>query len=101
MGVGWQWLRCAAAAPCNCEASSPSCCDALLLAAAKIWEGVANRYWRLPVYFVPTCVLKAADGEAEAAPAEQQGGDEATAAAAADAAAGEAGTAAAGGGAGS
>jgi protein arginine N-methyltransferase 2 len=24
----------------------------------KIWEGVANRYWNFPVYFVPTCVLR-------------------------------------------
>lgn len=60
----------------------------LPLAAAKIWEGVANRYWRLPVYFVPTCVLKGAAGEAEAAPAAQrQGGDGQLAAGAAAAAA--------------
>ncbi|PRW50850.1 arginine N-methyltransferase 2 [Chlorella sorokiniana] len=35
--------------------------------AAKIWEGVANRYWRLPVYFVPTCLMKGLAGEAAAA----------------------------------
>ncbi len=23
----------------------------------EIWNGVANRYWNFPVYFVPTCVL--------------------------------------------
>ncbi len=23
-----------------------------------MWEGVANRYWHLPVYFVPTCILR-------------------------------------------
>ena len=33
--------------------------------ADKIWEGVKNRYWHLPVYFIPTCVL----GEAAAAAA--------------------------------
>lgn len=33
--------------------------------ADSIWEGVKNRYWHLPVYFVPTCTLVApADGEA-------------------------------------
>ena len=24
--------------------------------ADAVWEGVQNRYWHLPVYFVPTCV---------------------------------------------
>ncbi len=23
----------------------------------EIWEGVANRYWKFPLYFLPTCVL--------------------------------------------
>lgn len=97
MGVGWAVAALCCRHPLRMLASSPPHCDAPPLAAAKIWEGVANRYWRLPVYFVPTCVLKAADGEAEAA---QQGGD-ASAAAAAEAAAGQAGAAGAGGGAGS
>lgn len=26
--------------------------------ADKIWRGVANRYWHLPVYFLPTCVMQ-------------------------------------------
>lgn len=28
--------------------------------ADEIWEGVQNRYWHLPMYFIPTCVLEAA-----------------------------------------
>ena len=62
-------------------------------AAAKIWEGVANRYWRLPVYFVPTCVLKGAAGEAEAGPAAQRQGADGQPAAVAAGAAGAAGAA--------
>lgn len=30
--------------------------------ANEIWEGVANRYWHLPVYFLPTCVLESGGG---------------------------------------
>ncbi|GAB4818430.1 hypothetical protein N2152v2_005476 [Parachlorella kessleri] len=33
--------------------------------ADKVWEGVKNRYWHLPVYFVPTCVLEAATENGE------------------------------------
>ncbi|PSC75892.1 Arginine N-methyltransferase 2 [Micractinium conductrix] len=38
--------------------------------AKEVWEGVQNRYWHLPVYFVPTCVMQeqqVADGGAAAA----------------------------------
>ncbi|KAL4444039.1 hypothetical protein ABPG75_011776 [Micractinium tetrahymenae] len=27
------------------------------MSAKEVWEGVANRYWHLPVYFVPTCIM--------------------------------------------
>lgn len=27
--------------------------------AAEIWEGVQNRYWHLPTYFIPTCIKEA------------------------------------------
>ena len=69
-------------------------------AAAEIWEGVANRYWRLPVYFVPTCVMKGEEADEEeaqeeAGPAAQQEGSTQRAAAAA---APEGGAAAAAGG---
>ena len=30
--------------------------------ADAIWEGVAHRYWHLPVYFVPTCRMRAGEG---------------------------------------
>lgn len=33
--------------------------------ANEIWEGVANRYWHLPVYFLPTCVLESRGGGGE------------------------------------
>jgi protein arginine N-methyltransferase 2 len=28
----------------------------------EIWKGVKSRYWRLPVYFVPICILKENEG---------------------------------------
>lgn len=51
--------------------------------AAEVWDGVANRYWHLPVYFIPTCVLdggqqqqegeEGEEGEGEQQQQEQQG----------------------------
>lgn len=42
--------------------------------STETWEGVANRYWHLPVYFVPTCVLlPIEDKEEENA---EEGGEE-------------------------
>jgi len=39
--------------------------------ADEVWEGVMNRYWHLPVYFLPTCALmqESQDREPEAAAA--------------------------------
>lgn len=33
--------------------------------ADKIWEGIKNRYWHLPVYMVPTCVKAETDEQGD------------------------------------
>ncbi len=57
-------------------------------AAKEVWEGVANRYWHLPVYFVPTCMTaRAASDEQQQQQQQQQqqaAGQQDTAAAAGD-----------------
>lgn len=54
-----------------------------------MWEGVANRYWHLPVYFVPTCVMAGAVSNERQQEQPQQGqqpaGEQEGVAAAADA----------------
>lgn len=30
----------------------------------QVWAGVKSKYWKFPMYFVPTCVLAAQKGEA-------------------------------------
>ena len=70
-------LSCAAAGSwrlCRCRpdwlTSPAQPCNPSLVAAKEVWEGVQNRYWHLPVYFVPTCVMQeqqVADGGAAAA----------------------------------
>ncbi|KAL4430017.1 hypothetical protein ABPG77_004387 [Micractinium sp. CCAP 211/92] len=57
--------------------------------AKEVWEGVANRYWHLPVYFVPTCMMaRAASDEHQQQQQQQQqqqaAGQQDTAAAAGD-----------------
>ena len=52
-----------------------ACCppSRALLAAKEVWEGVANRYWHLPVYFVPTCIMEDVEvGEEQASESRQQ-----------------------------
>ena len=41
--------------------------DAIKIDASseETWKGVANRYWHLPVYFMPTCVLLPEKGEVD------------------------------------
>ena len=45
---------------------------ACVLSGKEVWGGVANRYWRLPVYFMPTCIMEKDDGLEEEEEEEQQ-----------------------------
>ena len=41
--------------------------------APAVWAGVANRYWHLPVYFLPSCTFEEEDDDEEEAVAVGEG----------------------------
>eukprot|EP00887_Chlorella_sp_A99_P001235 scaffold14.g1235.t1 len=42
--------------------------------APEHWEGVKSRYWHLPVYFLPTCVMGSGGAQAEQEQQQQEAG---------------------------
>ena len=38
----------------------------------EVWAGVKNKYWQLPVYFVPTCVMGGRDSVEQRQPQQQE-----------------------------
>ena len=47
-------------------------CRSIDAAAKEVWEGVANRYWHLPVYFVPTCIMAGSASDEQQQQQQQQ-----------------------------